>query len=104
MSGGDSHTSMMADRYRALARVGVGGTAVVYRCRDLHTQRIVAGKALRTNSSNATPEATKRFYREALLAAQLSHPAIVRVLDFGFTQPIMAGPQQQWSGDPDQPV
>ncbi|HEX8731918.1 MAG TPA: serine/threonine-protein kinase [Ktedonobacterales bacterium] len=104
MSGGDSHTSMMADRYRALARVGIGGTAVVYRCRDLHTQRIVAVKALRTNSSNATPEATKRFYREALLAAQLSHPAIVRVLDFGFTQPITAGPQTHWSDDPDQPV
>lgn len=97
--------AVMADRYRALARVGVGGTAVVYRCRDLHTQRIVAVKALRSNSNNATtPEAAKRFYREALLAAQLSHPAIVRVLDFGFTQPVTVGPQSHWSDDPDQPV
>lgn len=106
MSGSDGRAAaaMMADRYRALARVGVGGTAVVYRCRDLHTQRIVAVKALRTNTSTATPEATKRFYREARLAAQLSHPTIVRVLDFGFTEPVTVGPQSHWTEEPDQPV
>lgn len=106
MSGSDGRAaaSTMADRYRALARVGVGGTAVVYRCRDLHTQRIVAVKALRANAANATPEATSRFRREARLAALLSHPAIVRVLDYGFTLPVTVGPQSHWSDDPDKPV
>ncbi|HEY7848888.1 MAG TPA: serine/threonine-protein kinase [Ktedonobacterales bacterium] len=95
---------MMAERYRALARVGVGGTAVVYRCRDLHTQRIVAVKALKSNAANAAPEAAKRFRREARLAAHLSHPNIVRVLDYGFTLPVIVGPQSHWSDDPDKPV
>lgn len=106
MSGseGRAGSAVMADRYRALARVGVGGTAVVYRCRDLHTQRIVAVKALKPNTANAAPEAGARFHREARLAAHLSHPNIVRVLDYGVTLPIIAGPQSHWSDDPDKPV
>ncbi len=106
MSGseGRAASTMMAERYRALARVGVGGTAVVYRCRDLHTQRIVAVKALRANAANATSEAAARFRREARLAAHLSHPHIVRVLDYGFTLPVIVGPQSHWGDDPDKPV
>ncbi len=105
MSGSEGRApTMMADRYRALARVGVGGTAVVYRCRDLHTQRIVAVKALKASAATATPEATARFRREARLAARLAHPAIVRVLDYGFTLPITVGPQSHWTDDPDMPV
>ena len=95
---------MMAERYRALARVGVGGTAVVFRCRDLHTQRIVAVKALKSTSANATPEAAARFRREARLAGRLSHPNIVRVLDYGLTLPVIVGPQSHWSEDPNKPV
>jgi serine/threonine-protein kinase len=95
---------MMAERYRALARVGVGGTAVVFRCRDLHTQRIVAVKALKSTSTNASPEAAARFRREARLAGRLSHPNIVRVLDYGLTLPVIVGPQSHWSEDPDKPV
>ncbi len=94
---------MMADRYQALARVGVGGAAVVFRCRDLHTQRIVAVKVLKATGVHA-PEAAARFKREARLAATLSHPNIVRVLDYGFTMPILMGPQAPWADDPDRPV
>jgi serine/threonine protein kinase len=79
----------LAERYRVLARVGMGGTAVVYRCVDLHTQRIVAVKVLRTNGP-MIPEAEARFRREARLAATLAHPSIVRVLDFGYTVPLEA--------------
>lgn len=106
MSGseGRAASTMMAERYRALARVGVGGTAVVYRCRDLHTQRIVAVKALRANAANASSEAAARFRREARLAAHLSHPHIVRVLDYGLTLPVIVGPQSHWGEDPDKPV
>lgn len=106
MSGSEGRlaTATMADRYRALARVGIGGTAVVYRCRDLHTQRIVAVKALRPTNPNAAAEAVARFRREARLAARLSHPSIVRVLDFGYTLPVTVGPQTHWSDDLDKPV
>jgi serine/threonine-protein kinase len=93
----------MADRYQALARVGVGGAAVVFRCRDLHTQRIVAIKVLKSAGAHAD-EAKARFKREARLAATLSHPNIVRVLDYGFTLPIIMGPQAPWADDPDRPV
>nr|MBA3826728.1 serine/threonine protein kinase [Ktedonobacterales bacterium] len=38
---------IVAERYEVEQRVGQGGTALVYRCRDTHTQGIVALKLLR---------------------------------------------------------
>jgi serine/threonine-protein kinase len=93
----------LADRYRVLARVGIGGTAVVYRCMDLHTERIVAVKVLRTNGP-LIPEAAQRFQREAYLAATLTHPNIVRVLDYGYTIPLVTNANVPWAEDPGQPV
>ena len=93
----------LADRYRILARVGVGGTAVVYRCVDLHTEGIVAVKVLRTNGP-LIPEAAARFRREAHLAATLSHPHIVRVLDYGYTIPPPSPARVPWADDAEQPV
>jgi serine/threonine-protein kinase len=93
----------LADRYRVLARVGIGGTAVVYRCVDMHTERIVAVKVLRTNGP-LIPEAAARFRREARLAATLSHRHIVRVLDYGYTVPLPVGGRMPWEDDGDRPV
>ena len=93
----------LADRYRVLARVGIGGTAVVYRCVDLHTERIVAVKVLRTNGP-LIPEAAARFRREARLAASLSHRHIVRVLDYGYTVPLPVGGRMPWEDDGERPV
>ena len=100
---GASDPFPVADRYRILARVGLGGTAMVYRCVDLHTQRTVAVKVLRTNGP-LIPEAATRFRREALLAAGLSNPHIVRVLDFGYTIPPPMPSRTPWTDDGDQPV
>jgi len=99
----DGAVSPLADRYRVLARVGVGGTAIVYRCEDLHTGCIVAVKVLRTNGP-MIPEAAARFRREAHLAATLTHPNIVRVLDFGYTLPLPVPSRMPWVEDADQPV
>ena len=93
----------LADRYRVLARVGLGGTAVVYRCIDMHTERIVAIKVLRTNGP-LVPEAAARFRREARLAATLSHRHIVRLLDYGYTVPLPMGGRVTWEDDSGQPV
>lgn len=93
----------LADRYRVLARVGIGGTAVVYRCVDMHTERVVAVKVLRTNGP-LIPEAAARFRREARLAATLSHRHIVRVLDYGYTVPLPVGGRMPWEDDGDRPV
>ena len=94
----------LADRYRVLARVGIGGTAVVYRCVDMHTERIVAVKVLRTNGP-LIPEAAARFRREARLAATLSHRHIVRVLDYGYTVPLpVGGGHMPWEDESERPV
>ncbi|HKT39682.1 MAG TPA: protein kinase [Ktedonobacterales bacterium] len=93
----------LADRYRILARVGLGGTAVVYRCIDMHTERIVAVKVLRTNGP-LIPEAASRFRREARLASTLSHRHIVRLLDYGYTIPLPIGGRVTWEDDSGQPV
>jgi serine/threonine-protein kinase len=93
----------LADRYRVLARVGVGGTAIVYRCVDLHTERIVAVKVLRTTGP-LIPEAAARFRREAHLAASLTHPHIARVLDYGYTVPLTPHERMPWQEDVDKPV
>jgi serine/threonine protein kinase len=104
-SSGESTSSPphLADRYRLVARVGLGGTAVVYRAVDLHTDRVVAVKVLRTNGP-LIPEAAARFKREAYLAAALAHPHIVRVLDYGYTLPVAPVQRVPWEADPDQPV
>jgi serine/threonine protein kinase len=93
----------LAERYQVRARVGVGGTAVVYRCMDLHTDRIVAVKVLRTNGP-LIPEAAARFRREAYLASTLNHFNIVRVLDYGYTIPLAVTPNLPWEDDGIQPV
>src|SRR5258705_1009715 len=90
----------LAERYRIVAQVGIGGTAVVFRCVDLHTERIVAVKVLRKNGP-MIPEAEARFKREARLAAALAHPNIVRVLDFGYTVSPIPVARSAWVDDPD---
>jgi serine/threonine-protein kinase len=100
---GEGGAILIADRYRVLARVGLGGTAVVYRCVDEHTGRIVAVKVLRT-SGPTIPEAAGRFRREARLAARLSHRHIVRVLDFGYSVAPAMARRMPWVTDEDLPV
>src|SRR5260370_5662302 len=95
-------TAQLADRYRVLARVGLGGTAVVYRAMDLHTERIVAVKGLRTNSP-LIPVASTRFRREAYLPGSPSHPHIVRGLGFGFPIPCAPWHLVPWRTDADPP-
>jgi eukaryotic-like serine/threonine-protein kinase len=94
---------VIADRFRVVARVGLGGTAVVYRCVDERTGRFAAVKVLRTQGPQI-PEAAGRFRREARLAASLSHRHIVRVLDSGHcVAPPMPG-RMPWATDDGQQV
>jgi serine/threonine-protein kinase len=69
-------------RYQLLETVGKGGMAVVYRARDLMLERFVAVKVLREGTSR-DPIFQARFRQEAKAAANLSHPNIVTVHDFG---------------------
>jgi len=69
-------------RYQIVERLGVGGMATVYRAHDERLDRDVAIKFMRTEVF--TDETfLKRFEREAKALARLSHPNIVKVLDYG---------------------
>jgi hypothetical protein len=81
----------IADRYLVEAQLGRGGMAVVYRVRDASTQRVLALKQL------LVPETTEQralyaalFEREFHTLAELSHPSVIEVYDYG--APPDAGP------------
>ncbi len=73
---------ILSNRYQLEERLGMGGMAMVYRARDLMLERTVAIKLLRADFSK-DPEFRERFRQEAKAAANLSHPNIVTVHDFG---------------------
>ncbi len=71
----------LAGRYALLREAGSGGMATVYLAEDIRHQRKVAVKVLRPElAATLGPE---RFTREIKIAAQLSHPHILPVLDSG---------------------
>jgi len=70
------------DRYEIKREMGRGGMATVYEAHDPRFQRIVAVKVLPREFLH-DPEFRARFEREARTIAQLEHPAIVPVYDFG---------------------
>lgn len=73
----------LGKRYQLLEQIGRGGMAYVFRARDLLLDRYVAVKILREDYSY-DPLFQERFRQEARAAANLSHPNIVTVHDFGF--------------------
>ena len=77
--------ALLNNRYQLLEPLGIGGMAQVYRARDLMLERYVAIKMLRADYSS-DPSVQVRFRQEAKSAANLSHPNIVTVHDFGFDQ------------------
>jgi beta-lactam-binding protein with PASTA domain len=69
-------------RYELHRRLGKGGMAEVFLARDLQLGRPVAVKVLFTQFAN-DPNFVERFRREAQAAANLNHPNIVSVYDWG---------------------
>lgn len=69
-------------RYAVLERVGSGGMAEVYRARDDLLGREVAIKVLHEHFSKDR-SFVERFRREAQAAANLNHPNIVSLYDYG---------------------
>lgn len=67
--------------YTIVQLIGRGGFADVYLAEHIYLKTQMAVKVLQTRLSAA--EDTQSFLREAQLIARLSHPHIVRVLDFG---------------------
>ncbi len=73
---------VLSNRYQLEERLGSGGMAMVFRAQDLMLERTVAVKLLRTDFSR-DPDFRERFRQEAKAVANLSHPNIVTVHDFG---------------------
>ena len=68
--------------FRIEGPLGAGGMGEVYRARDERLQREVAIKVL-PDAVARDPERLARFEREALALAQLSHPNILAIHEFG---------------------
>jgi predicted RNA-binding protein YlxR (DUF448 family) len=81
---------VVAERFTVEKLAGRGGMGAVYRARDGQTGQPVALKLLHAVTS---PEVAYRFKREAVLLAELRHPAIVSYVAHGMTrghQPFLA--------------
>jgi len=71
---------VLAGRYRLDGLLGAGGMAEVHRATDLRLNRSVAVKIFRPDTD---PDAGRRFDDEARTLANLSHPGLVAVHDYG---------------------
>lgn len=66
--------------YLLMEPIGEGGMGIVYKARHRRMERNVALKVIRKQRL-ANPEAVRRFRREILAVAQLSHPNVVMAYD-----------------------
>ncbi|MBE2320771.1 protein kinase [Solirubrobacter sp. CPCC 204708] len=71
--------TVFAERYRAVRRLGHGGTATVFLAQDERLQREVAIK--RVHGAEVTATTAKRLWREARIMASLRHPNLVAIYD-----------------------
>ena len=84
------HPARIGDRYEVAETIGSGGMASVYRVTDSVTGRQVALKQLTlARDEKRGRESAALFEREFHTLAQLSHPRIIEVYDYGLDQ---AGP------------
>ncbi len=91
----------LSSRYEIVSELGRGGMGVVYRALDPLLNREVAVKLI--PPTQLSPDAEQRFQREAQLVAQMDHPAIVPIYDFGkhdgslfFVMPVVQGTSLRW--------
>jgi len=78
----NNERTVLNDRYELQQRIGRGGMADVFLARDLLLDRPVAIKVLFPEFA-VDPNFVERFRREAQSAANLNHPNIVGVYDWG---------------------
>ncbi|RME88859.1 MAG: serine/threonine protein kinase [Anaerolineae bacterium] len=76
--------TIFSNRYQVIETLGEGGMATVYKALDIRLEREVALKVIRRDlfAPDELAKILVRFEREAKSLARLSHPNIVKVLDF----------------------
>lgn len=85
MEENQSKPIMLGNRYLLKETIGTGGMAVVYKGYDTALDRTVAIKILRKDYSENL-EVQELFRQEAKSAANLTHPNIITIHDFGFDE------------------
>jgi tRNA A-37 threonylcarbamoyl transferase component Bud32 len=81
-SGAAVTDALLADRYRLVERIAVGGMGEVWRGVDTLLGRGVAVKTLKAEYLD-DPDFRARFRAEARHAGRLAHPGIASIYDFG---------------------
>ncbi|MBK8261974.1 MAG: protein kinase [Nannocystis sp.] len=87
--GPDLRGRTLHGRFRLDGLIAPGGMADVYEALDLRLRRRVAIKALHPEHGRA-PDQRRRFYQEAVLAAQIDHPHVIPIFDHG-EEPALGG-------------
>ena len=72
-------------RFKLIEQIGKGSMGVVFRGQDTEFGRVVAIKVLSADMA-AEEEGVARFRREAQAAAELDHPNVIQVYDYGEDQ------------------
>ncbi len=85
--GNDSNIlgTLLGGRYRATSIIGKGGMGTVYLGENVNIGKRVAIKVLNSELL-VSKEYMQRFQREARAAAEIGHPHIVDIYDFGWSQ------------------
>ena len=78
----ETNRAIINDRYEIGKRIGRGGMAEIFQARDILLDRPIAIKVLFAEFAT-DPAFVERFRREAQAAANLNHPNIVGVYDWG---------------------
>jgi len=77
-----SSGTVLAERYRIVSLLGIGGMGEVYRADDLTLDQAVALKFL-PPACDDDPAWLERFHNEVRLSRQVTHPNVCRVFDIG---------------------
>jgi serine/threonine protein kinase/class 3 adenylate cyclase len=74
-------SSHIPPRYEAISQIGMGGTGIVYKVRDMETGEIVALKILKPEIAS-DPDVQENFKRELCLARKITHKNVCRIHEF----------------------
>ncbi len=79
---GDTNRKFQIPGYQVMQKLGKGSMGVVFKAKQISVDRVVAVKVL-LDSLAQNKEFIKRFEREAMIAAKLSHNNVVNAIDAG---------------------
>src|SRR4051794_2706908 len=80
--------AVIGKRYRVVRFIAQGGMGAVYEVEDLELGERVALKTLLPDGADGE-RAVDRFKREILLARQVTHPNVCRILELGYEEELI---------------